>query len=97
MNKWDMITFPPKVWRPFEVASDEIGWFLAVLDPHTVFEGKDPYWTPAVVQQAAELGFSADASGKMVKPDDYDARRQAHERTLLEQFSPDGSKPDVKS
>jgi quercetin dioxygenase-like cupin family protein len=75
LRKWDMITLPPGLYRGFEVAGKKVGWFFAVLDPHPVFLSKDPIWSPEVERMAAEQGFHADATGKMVKPDDYAARR----------------------
>ncbi len=77
LERWDMITLPPKLWRGFEVVSDKPAWGFAVLDPHTGFAGKDPYWAPHVISQAAEYGFSADTNGKMIKPDNYDELRDA--------------------
>jgi len=38
LGVWDMISFPPGLWRGFENIGDEPAWFFAVLDPHTVFE-----------------------------------------------------------
>jgi len=72
LGVWDMISFPPGLWRGFENIGDEPAWFFAVLDPHTVFEGKDPYWAESVVKEAEAYGFYADESGKMIKPDNYD-------------------------
>lgn len=86
LNKWDMISLPPGVWRRFEVCSEGIGWFLAVLEPHEVFEGKDPYWPPTVVKQAEALGFSADERGKMIHPDNYDQLNQEQYETLVKSF-----------
>jgi mannose-6-phosphate isomerase-like protein (cupin superfamily) len=88
LKPWDSISFPPGVWRRFEVmpGSGEIGWFFAVLEAHKVFEGKDPYWPPRVVQAAQAMGFAADDQGKMVKPDDYEARKQAQYRMLLDLY-----------
>ncbi len=71
LGKWDMISLPPGLWRGFEVVSDQPAWGFAVLDPHTVFTGKDPYWAPQVVKAAAEYGFEADESGRMVPPANY--------------------------
>jgi quercetin dioxygenase-like cupin family protein len=82
LRKWDMITLPPGLYRGFEVAGKKVGWFFAVLDPHPVFLSKDPYWAPEVERLAAEHGFRADATGKMVKPDDYQERREAMRRQL---------------
>lgn len=82
LRKWDIITLPPGLYRGFEVAGKKVGWFFAVLDPHPVFLSKDPYWAPEVERLAAEHGFRADETGKMVKPDDYTARRDAMRRQL---------------
>jgi mannose-6-phosphate isomerase-like protein (cupin superfamily) len=71
LRKWDMITLPPGLYRGFEVAGKKVGWFFAVLDPHPVFLSKDPYWAPEVERRAAEAGFHADETGKMVKPANY--------------------------
>ena len=43
-----------------------------MLESHEVFEGKDPYWSPTVVRQAAAMGFQSDESGKMIKPDNFE-------------------------
>jgi len=86
LGKWDLISFPPGVWRRFEVSGASIGWFFAILDPHEVFTGKDPIWPPTVVQQAQAAGFYADESGKMVKPADYDAINAAQRDELLAKF-----------
>lgn len=42
-----------------------------------IFSGKDPIWSPQVEKMALEHGFHADASGKMAKPDNYLAVRDA--------------------
>jgi mannose-6-phosphate isomerase-like protein (cupin superfamily) len=86
LNKWDCISLPPGVYRRFEVSGDGIGWFFAVLESHEVFEGKDPIWPPRIVHLAEEAGFRADAQGKMIKPDNYDAVNAGHYRTLLDSF-----------
>ena len=88
LRKWDMITLPPGLYRGFEVAGKKVGWFFAVLDPHPVFLSKDPIWSPHVEKLAMEHGFHADASGKMVKPDNYLAVRDAL-RQKLEALQPD--------
>ena len=44
---------------------------FAVLEPHTVFAGKDPHWSPRVIRAAAEMGFQSDENGKMIKPDNF--------------------------
>lgn len=71
LGQWDIISFPPGVWRGFENISEENAWGFAVLDPHAVFTGKDPYWAQSVVDAAAEHGFRADESGKMIPPENY--------------------------
>lgn len=84
LNEWDAISLPEGVWRRFENASeDQISWFFAVLDPHTVFEGKDPYWPPKVVEEAETAGFKADENGKMIKPPNYDELQQQQIDKLL--------------
>jgi len=42
LEPWDIISFPPGLYRRFENASEENALGFAVLDPHEVFEGKDP-------------------------------------------------------
>ncbi len=71
LDKWDQITRPPGLWRGFEVVSDQPAWGFAVLDPHSVFTGKDPYWAPQVINEAAAHGFHADENGKMIPPENY--------------------------
>ena len=73
LNEWDVISLPAGVYRRFENASDEISWFFAVLESHKVYEGKDPYWSPIVEDEAAGFGFMANEKGKMVKPENADA------------------------
>lgn len=94
LRKWDMITLPPGLYRGFEVAGKKVGWFFAVLDPHPVFLSKDPIWSPQVERQAAEHGFQADASGKMVKPDNY-AELRERMKQQLQALQPDlfGKRP----
>lgn len=75
LEPWDMISLPPGLWRGFENIAPENAWLLAVLDPHEVFTGKDPYWAPKVARAAAEHGFHADDSGKMVRPENYEQVR----------------------
>ena len=92
LRKWDMITLPPGLYRGFEVAGKKVGWFFAVLDPHPAFLSKDPYWAPQVERRAAEHGFRADETGKMIKPDNYaDLREQMLEQ--LKQLQPRLFKP----
>lgn len=73
LEKWDLISFPPGLWRGFENIAAEPAWCFAVLEQHEVFEGKDPYWSPKVIRKAAEYGFQSDADGRMHKPDNFDA------------------------
>lgn len=75
LEPWDSISLPMHLWRGFENISDTPAWCFAVLDPHDVFRSKDPYWSEVVVQEAAEYGFNADASGRMVKPEDYQKQK----------------------
>ncbi|MDQ3248757.1 MAG: cupin domain-containing protein [Chloroflexota bacterium] len=71
LGKWDMISLPPGLYRGFEVTSKRPAWGFAVLDPHAVFAGKDPIWSPKVVRAAEQHNFHADARGKMIKPANY--------------------------
>ena len=75
LEPWDSISLPMHVWRGFENISDAPAWCFAVLDPHDAYRSKDPYWSERIVGEAAQLGFQADASGRMVKPDDYPERK----------------------
>lgn len=68
LEKWDLISFPPGLWRGFENIDDKPAWCFAVLETHNVFEGKDPYWAPSVIRQAQAMGFEADENGRMAKP-----------------------------
>jgi quercetin dioxygenase-like cupin family protein len=71
LEKWDLISFPPGLYRGFENISDEPAWCFAVLEQHTVFEGKDPYWSPTVIRKAEENGFKSDENGRMIKPPNF--------------------------
>ena len=71
LQPWDVISFPPGLWRRFENASDANAVGFAVLDPHDVFLEKDPIWPDWMVEQAAARGLSADPSGRMIKPDNF--------------------------
>ncbi len=82
LEPWDSISVPAHVWRGFENISSEPAWCFAVLDPHDVYRSKDPYWSEAIVQQAAKFGFRADSSGRMVKPEDYPKRKAALSKKL---------------
>jgi quercetin dioxygenase-like cupin family protein len=72
VEPWDLISLPPGVWRRFENVSDKPAWCLAVLEAHSVFAGKDPYWADSVIEDAARHGFRADEMGTMVKPENFD-------------------------
>jgi quercetin dioxygenase-like cupin family protein len=71
LGKWDLISFPPGLYRGFENIDDQPAWCFAVLEQHQVFAGKDPYWSPQVIRAAAELGFQSDENGKMIKPPNF--------------------------
>jgi quercetin dioxygenase-like cupin family protein len=73
LEPWDVISFPPHLYRRFENASEENAIGFAVLDPHEVFTGKDPIWPGWMVDQARAAGLAADELGRMVKPDDFAA------------------------
>ncbi len=79
LEKWDLISLPPKLWRGFEVLESEIGtaWIFAVLDPHDVFTFKDPYWAPYVTRAAGNAGYGADETGKMDRVPAENASRAA--------------------
>ena len=82
LEPWDFISLPAGLWRRFENVSDDHAWILGILDEHTVFEGKDPYWSPTVIRQAEEKGFQADENGKMIKPDNYAELRARMEEQM---------------
>jgi quercetin dioxygenase-like cupin family protein len=71
LEPWDAISFPPLLWRRFENVSDGNAVGFAVLDPHDVFEEKDPIWPQWLVDRAADHGLAADELGRMVKPDNF--------------------------
>jgi quercetin dioxygenase-like cupin family protein len=71
LEPWDVISFPPQLYRRFENASEENAIGFAVLDPHDVFTGKDPIWPAWMVEQAAAAGLAADERGRMIKPDGF--------------------------
>jgi quercetin dioxygenase-like cupin family protein len=71
LGPWDVISFPPGLWRRFENASDENAVGFAVLDPHEVFDEKDPIWPGWMVDAAAAAGLAADENGRMVKPANF--------------------------
>jgi len=72
LERWDLISFPPKLWRGFENISDQPAWCFAVLEQHDVFESKDPHWAPSVIRKAKEYGFEADETGRMIKPHNFE-------------------------
>jgi quercetin dioxygenase-like cupin family protein len=72
LGPWDVISFPPGLWRSFENVSDANAVGLAVLDPHDVFVEKDPVWPQWLVQEAARRGLASDDKGRMIKPDNFD-------------------------
>jgi len=84
LEKWDLISFPPGVWRGFENISDSPAWCFAVLEEHNVFEGKDPYWAPSVIRSAKEHGFEADDQGRMIKPPNF---TELNEQLLTEMYN----------
>ncbi len=86
LNAWDMISLPVGMYRSFEYSGDEIGWIYAVLESHEVFEGKDPYWSPQIEDEARAIGYEADGSGKMVHPPDYEAQKVRQNEHLLSKF-----------
>ena len=71
LGPWDVISFPAGLWRRFENASDANAVGFAVLDPHDAFLEKDPIWPEWLVKDAAAHGLAADASGRMVKPENF--------------------------
>lgn len=76
LEPWDIISLPAGVWRRIENVSDRPAWCLAVLEAHSVFTGKDPYWADSVIEAAAAHGFRSDEKGAMVKPDNFEALDQ---------------------
>ncbi len=50
LEKWDLISFPPGLYRGLENVSDQPAWCFAVLVQHEVFAGKDPHWSPRVIR-----------------------------------------------
>jgi quercetin dioxygenase-like cupin family protein len=72
LEPWDVISFPPGLWRRFENASEANAVGFAVLDPHDVFAEKDPIWPGWLVEEAARRGVASDERGRMIKPDNFD-------------------------
>ncbi len=87
LEKWDLISFPAKLWRGLENIDTKPAWCLAVLEEHKGFEGKDPYWAPSVVRKALEHGFEADENGKMIKPPNFEQLNEM----MLEKMYESGS------
>lgn len=71
LEPWDVISFPPLLWRRFENVTDSNAVGFAVLDPHNVYTEKDPIWPGWLVALAAEHGLRSDGSGRMIKPDNF--------------------------
>ena len=72
LEKWDLISLPPGLWRRFENLDDKPAWCFAVLESHDVFESKDPHWAPSVIRKAQAMGFEADEQGRMQKPKNFE-------------------------
>jgi quercetin dioxygenase-like cupin family protein len=72
LEPWDVISFPPGLWRRFENVSDENAVGFAVLDPHDVFTDKDPVWPAWLVEAAERLGLASDEQGRMIKPEGFE-------------------------
>ena len=83
LGAFDLISFPPKSWRRFENISDHAAWFHTVLEPHEVFTGKDPYWSPVLIEEAERAGFKADEMGRMIMPPNYAEIKKRIETDLL--------------
>lgn len=83
LAKWDLISFPPGLYRGFENISDEPAWCFAVQEAHTVFASKDPIWSPQVIRRAQEQGFESDENGQMIKPANF---AELNARLLDEMF-----------
>lgn len=66
LEPWDVITFPPLLWRRFENVSDSNALGFAVLDPIEPFTIQDPIWPDFVVKLAAEEGIRTDENGRMI-------------------------------
>jgi quercetin dioxygenase-like cupin family protein len=71
LEPWDVISFPPGLWRRFENVSETTAVGFAVLDPHELFDEKDPIWPSWLVEAAAARGVSSDEHGRMIKPDNF--------------------------
>lgn len=84
IGQWDLISLPSGLWRGFENISNEDAWILGILEEHTAFTSKDPYWSPEIIRQAEERGFSADDKGQLVRPVNYDELKVEMEERLHE-------------
>lgn len=85
IDQWDLISLPPGLWRGFENVSGEDAWLLGILEEHSAFTSKDPYWSHSVIEQARENGFEADASGKMIRPDNFAELNEQMRRKLQQE------------
>jgi len=97
LEAWDMISCPPGKWRAFENVGKEEALMFAVLEPHEQFKSKDPYWGTQVLEQAAALGFHADASGKMIKPANFkEVEKQLYDQLVLKKKATPAKKTTKK-
>jgi quercetin dioxygenase-like cupin family protein len=89
LDRWDVISFPPGLWRRFENASDANALVLAILDPHEVFESKDPVWPDWLVEEAVSRGVASDERGRMIKPSNFaEIEREIVDRIKGEAVAP---------
>jgi quercetin dioxygenase-like cupin family protein len=86
LDAWDVISFPPGLWRRFENSSDANAVGFAVLDPHEAFADRDPIWPQWLVERAAAAGLRADATGRMIVPENIDEL----EARITERITGDG-------
>ena len=84
LEPWDVISFPPGLWRRFENVAPTNSWGLAVLDPHELFTTRDPIWPEWLVKEAAERGLEADELGRMIKPANFDELEKEVEAKIRE-------------
>ncbi len=89
LEPWDVISFPPQLWRRFENAGESSAWGLAVLDPHDQFEGRDPIWPGWLQEEAAKRGLRSDERGRMIKPPNF-AELEREVRAAIEGASSNG-------
>jgi len=83
LDPWDVISFPPGLWRRFENVSDANAVGFAVLDPHEVFDQKDPIWPTWLVAAAAAEGLASDDRGQMIKPENFPELEAAITRRIV--------------